>query len=463
MASTTSSQKLSVMTKLAYGAGDTGTAIVAAIHGFFLLNFLINVAGLTPGTAANVFLLAKIWDAVNDPIFGWLTDKTKTRWGRRRPWLLFGALPFGLAFLMQWVVPPLDDGGKFWYYLVVAILLDTAITAVNVPYVALTPELTQDYDERTSLNTYRFGFSIILGSVIAAFAHNLIVSGFADKQLGNMVSIAIWAVVSIAGFLATFFGTREPEQPIETGPHAKGPGFVEGLRIALSNRAFILVALIYTLSWLTLQFVQQNLYIYSTAWVKLPPAEFSFVILVLQVLAFVFMLVWAKVSERIGKKKIYYLGGSVFLVVLSAMYFIPQGGTAYLYAAAFFASLGVAVCYLVPWSMLPDVVDADELATGQRREGVFAGFFVFLQKLGLALGLFISGWALELAHYQKDVLGQASPTQPESALQALRILVGPVGAVIIALSLVVAYRYPITREKHNEIRAQLAARKAGKQ
>lgn len=455
-------QKLSVWTKLAYGAGDTGPAIIAAIHGFFLLNFLINVAGLNPGTAANVFLLAKIWDAINDPIFGWLTDKTKSRWGRRRPWLLFGALPFGLAFFLQWVVPPLDEGSKFWYYLLVAILLDTAITAVNVPYVALAPELTSDYDERTNLNTYRFGFSIILGSVMAAFAHNLIVAGFADEKLGNMVSVAIWATVSVAGFLATFFGTREPEQPVATGPKEPEISMLDGVKIALSNRPFILVSLIYTLSWLTLQFIQQNLFIYSRDWVQLPVEQFSFVILVLQVLAFVFMLVWAQISERIGKKRVYYIGGSILAVAAVGIFFIPQGGTVYLFFMAALASIGVAVCYLIPWSMLPDVIEADELETGQRREGVFAGFFVFLQKMGLSLGLFISGWVLELSGYIKAIPGQPDPVQPEAVLFALRILVGPVGAVMILLSLVAAYFYPLTKEKHAEIRAQLAAKKAGK-
>ncbi len=142
--------KLSRTTKLAYGAGDLGAAIATAINGFFLLNFLINIAGLRPGTAGTIFLVAKIWDAINDPIVGWLTDHTVSKFGRRRPWLLIAAVPFGLAFFLQWIVPPLSETGLFWYYLIVAILLDTAYTAVNVPYAALTAELTQDYDERTA-------------------------------------------------------------------------------------------------------------------------------------------------------------------------------------------------------------------------------------------------------------------------------------------------------------------------
>ena len=112
---------LSRTTKLAYGAGDLGAAIVTAINGLCLLNFLINVAGLRPGMAGNIFLIVKLWDAVNDPIIGWLTDHTVSKLGRRRPWLLIAAIPFALMFFLQWIVPPFDDAGKFVYYLVVSL------------------------------------------------------------------------------------------------------------------------------------------------------------------------------------------------------------------------------------------------------------------------------------------------------------------------------------------------------
>ncbi len=146
------SEKLSVGTKLAFGTGDLGAAIVATVQGFFLNAFLLDVAGMRPAAAGAIFLIVKIWDSINDPIIGAMTDRTNTRWGRRRPWLLFGAVPFGLAFFLHWLVPDVGATGKFIYYLVVALLLDTAFTAVNVPYTALTPELSTDYDERTSLN-----------------------------------------------------------------------------------------------------------------------------------------------------------------------------------------------------------------------------------------------------------------------------------------------------------------------
>ncbi|MFN2155135.1 MAG: MFS transporter, partial [Anaerolineae bacterium] len=187
------SEKLSPLIKLAFGVGDLGPAIVSGINGFFLNAFLLDVAGLRPAMAGTIFLIVKVWDAVNDPLLGSLSDRTRTRWGRRRPWLLFGAVPFGLFFFLQWLVPPLGDVAKFWYYLIIAVLLDAAFTAVNVPYTSLTPELSHDYDERTSLSSYRMSFSI-LGSVIAVSLHSVIVRAF--SQSGSPRSVYLGYMVS---------------------------------------------------------------------------------------------------------------------------------------------------------------------------------------------------------------------------------------------------------------------------
>jgi GPH family glycoside/pentoside/hexuronide:cation symporter len=157
---------------------------------------------------------------------------------------------------------------------------------------------------------------------------------------------------------------------------------------------------------------------------------------------------------------IYYIGAAVFVVVLLALFFVPRGGATLLFVLAVIAGVGVSVCYLIPWSMLPDVIELDELETGQRREGIFYGFFVFLQKLGLSLGLFISGQVLDLAGYLPAQPGGPVPVQPDSVLIALRFLVGPAGAAIMLLSFIAVYLYPITKQKHAEIRAQLEARKA---
>lgn len=456
---TAATGKLKVGTKLAYGIGDLGPALVAAINGFFLNAFLIEIAGLRPAAAAAVFLLVKIWDAVNDPLIGVLTDRTNTRWGRRRPWLLFGAVPFGLAFFLQWLVPDLGDTGKFIYYLVVAVLLDTGFTAVNVPYAAMTPELTDDYDERTSLNAYRFSFSI-LGGTLAAFFHAVIVGSFEGEAIlrGYAISAAIWAGFIILSNFITFAFTRESQfTQVETA----GPGFFDGLRIAFRNRAFIDVTIIYLLAWLAIQFTQNNLLLYVKYWAGVED-QFQWLLLILQFGAFIFLLVWTRISRRIGKQKVFYLGASFWIVAGIAIYFIPRGAGNLLFFIAPVASVGVAVCYLIPWSLLPDVIEADELETGQRREGIYYGFFVFLQKLGISLGLAISNLILDGAGYVKPVYPGAPLVgdQPDAVLTALRVFVSLAPVVILLLSFYFVHRFPITRERHAAMQAELAQRKA---
>jgi len=152
-------------------------------------------------------LINKIWDSVNDPIVGVISDRVHTRWGRRRPWFLFGAIPFGITFVLLFLVPPFDSTGRFWYYLIVSLMLDLAFTVVNVPYTALTPELTRDYDERTSLNSYRFAFSIGSG-LLAAVLHPIIVNALMHATLNLSRSIGqnvyrhpAWAQGLADGFL----------------------------------------------------------------------------------------------------------------------------------------------------------------------------------------------------------------------------------------------------------------------
>lgn len=161
------SKKLDLKTKLAYGAGDLGPAITANIAVFYMMVFFTNVAGISAGLAGSILMIGKIWDGINDPMVGMLTDKTQSRrWGRRLPWLLYGAIPFGVFFFLQWIVPQFTADKNinvwclFWYYVAIGIVSQAFFTVVNLPYTAMTPELTQDYDERTSLNSFRFTFSI---------------------------------------------------------------------------------------------------------------------------------------------------------------------------------------------------------------------------------------------------------------------------------------------------------------
>jgi len=458
MLATDRSEKLSFATKLAYGSGDLGTAITAALRGFFLLFFLTDVARLSPSAAASILLIVRVWDAVNDPMIGWLSDRTQSRWGRRRPWLLFGALPFGFFYFLLWLTPDFGPVGKFVYYTIVSLLLDSVYTMINVPYTALTPELTRDYDERTSLNSFRFAFSVG-GTLLSAVLHPFIVGSFDDIRTGYMVSGLIWAVIStIPCFIVFAFVRERPESIASTGEPAIP--FFEQVRIALSNRPYRFVIGIYLCAWLALQIVSTVLIYYMTYYLN-QPGRLPLVLLAIQGTSLIFLFVWSQVCRRLDKRIVYILGASLWLIVQLIISYLSPQQSGWVIPLAILAGAGVAVAYLIPWAMMPDVIEVDELETGQRREGIFYGFMVFLQKLGIALGIFMVGRMLDVAGYITPTDAVPTPVQPERVLDVVRLFMGPIPAVILLASLALAWFYPLTRSKHTELRHQLAARRAG--
>jgi glycoside/pentoside/hexuronide:cation symporter, GPH family len=459
--------KMDFATKLAYGAGDLGPAITANISIFFLLVFFTNVAGIPAGLAGSILMIGKIWDAVNDPFIGYLTDKTKSkRWGRRLPWLLYGAIPFGIFFFLQWIVPQFGGGqnsntwGLFWYYVAIGICSQVFYTVVNLPYTAMTPELTQDYDERTSLNSFRFTFSI--GGSIFSLAR-IIFGVIPDRQQQYLVLAAICGVISVISLYWCVFGCRSRVLAFEAKRtqtlSATDIPILEQLKIVFSNIPFLFVIGIYLFSWLAVQITASIIPYFVVNCMGLKDSDVPMVMIGVQGTALLMLFVWSALSKRVGKKVVYFSGMSLWILAAAGLYFLKPGQIGLMYVLAVMAGFGVSVAYLVPWSMIPDVIELDELQTGQRREGIFYGFMVLLQKFGLALGLFVVGLSLEASGFKAATAsGGALPVQPESALQAIRFAVGPLPLVSLVLGLVLTYFYPITREMHAEILLKLKQR-----
>jgi GPH family glycoside/pentoside/hexuronide:cation symporter len=183
------------------------------------------------------------------------------------------------------------------------------------------------------------------------------------------------------------------------------------------------------------------------------------VLIAVQGTALVMLFVWGALSKKIGKKVVYFMGMSLWIIAAAGLYFLQPGQIVLMYVMAVMAGFGVSTAYLIPWSMIPDVIELDELQTGQRREGIFYGFMVLLQKFGLAFGLFLVGNALQSSGFKETVAGQTGlPIQPESALQAIRIAVGPLPTICLICGLFLTYFYPITREMHAEIMLKLKQR-----
>ncbi|MFM6038580.1 MAG: MFS transporter [Sphaerospermopsis kisseleviana] len=462
-------EKLDLKTKLAYGAGDLGPAITSNIAIFYLLLFFTNVAGIPAGLAGNILMIGKIWDAVNDPVVGVLTDKTQSRrWGRRLPWMFYGAIPFGLFFFLQWIVPQFTANQSsniwplFWYYVAIGIMSQAFFTIVNLPYTAMTPELSQDYDERTSLNSFRFTFSIG-GSILSLIFAQIVFAVIREPQQQYLVLAAICTVISVLSLYWCVYGTRKrilafEAKRIQLEQPAEIP-FIEQIEIAFSNKPFLFVIAIYLFSWLGVQITATVIPYFVIYCMKLKDSQVPTVLIAVQGTALLMLFVWSYLSKRFGKKIVYFLGMTLWIIAAAGLFFLQANQIGLMYFMAVMAGCGVSTAYLIPWSMIPDVIELDELQTGQRREGVFYGFMVLLQKFGLAFGLFIVGNALQASGFRETIAGQSTPIQPDSALSAIRIIVGPVPTICLILGLILTFFYPITREMHAEIMFKLQERR----
>ncbi|MBF2097306.1 MAG: MFS transporter [Gloeomargaritaceae cyanobacterium C42_A2020_066] len=435
--------------------------MTANLQIFSLLFFMTTVAGLNPALAGYVMLAGKAWDAINDPMIGLLSDRTRSRkWGRRYPWMLWGVFPFGLSFFLLWVVPFKEQTPLFLFYVVVALVFNTAYTMVNLPYSALTAEMTSDYDERTSLNGFRFTFSIG-GSIFSLIALGVASHLISDQRQLYFVIGLLFAILSVLPIFWCIWGTygRTRQAALVSETHCDMP-LRQQLHVAFSNRPFLLVIGIYLCSWLALQLTATVIPYYAVSWMGMKTADWPTVALAVQATAMLTLFVWGWVSARLGKRIVYFLGATLWIMAQAGLFFLQPGQTSFLYGLAILAGCGVSTAYLVPWSMLPDVVDLDELNTGHRREGLFYAFMVFLQKLGLALALAGLGQALDWAGFVKSQAGEAAPVQPEAALMVIRWAIGPLPTLLLAAGLVLAYLYPISRSVHASILLQLAERKA---
>jgi GPH family glycoside/pentoside/hexuronide:cation symporter len=444
-----SGERLSLWTKLGFAIGDLGPATgPGTIIPFFFLFFLTDVVKLNPSLAGLALLIGKIWDAVNDPLFGFLSDRTRTRWGRRRPYLLLAAIPFGFTFFLLWVAPPWRDQIILCaYFACLYILFDTTFTAVGVPYYALIPELTLDYDERTSLVGYIMAVSIG-GGLLGAVLPLTIVGLFPDRRIGYAAMGAIMGVVFALPLFATFAVSRERGEFQERS--ALPP--LESLRYVVRNRALWYVMGLDILSWLAVDILSAVFIYYLKYWIGISEDDASLVLGLILFSALLFLPLFVKLSRRIEKKWTFVLGMSSWAVIQMIIFFIPQGAVTAIWVLAFLAGIGVSTAHVMPSSMRPDVLEVDELASGCRQEGIYSGVAVFIRKLSTSLALFVIGVALDWAGYVPEGV------QPESALRAIRIIMGPVPALLLIAAIVIACFYPITRERHRAIREELRHR-----
>jgi len=455
--------KLSLVQKLGYGFGEVAPYTGGVIYSFFLQTFLLEVAEVPPLWTGLLLLIGQLWDAVNDPLIGYLSDRTTSSMGRRRPWLLWGSAPFAFAYFLLWQVPPWVEKATWLavlWYLVVIFNYNTTFTCVAVPYRALTPDLTRDYDERTSLTTYRQFLALVSG-VICTFVHSTIITSTHTYKGGYTISAIVFGTIIVFPPWVTFLTNKERYIPKKEYTHQQGIfQYFRDLVVMFKNRAFLIVTLLFLCCWLAINLITNNLYLYVKYVLEMEHI-FSWVLLSVQATAAIFLFFWSWVSRKIGKVNTYYAGTTVWVVVQIGFFFFKSGvDPITIYITGCLAGVGVSIGFLIPWSMLPDAIDVDELETGRRREGMFYSVFGLFHKIGQALGVAASSWALGFAGYtappsdSEDIQVQ----QPDSVIWTLRVMVGPLPAVLLLLSFVVVRFYPITRENHGRLREELAAR-----
>lgn len=464
--------RLSRVTKLIYGSGDWGMASFGTLRQVFYAIFLTDVVGITPALASIAALVGVLWDAINDPIVGSISDRVHTRWGRRRPFLLIFAIPFALGFLILWWAPPFESQWARMIAVTLAFMIsDTLQTLVIVPYFALTPDITPDYDERTTLTTFRMFFNL-MASLTTAVAAPMIVdmalkNGMTQQQ-GYMIVAALFGGLAAVPFLLIFAFIRE--QPRTDTQIPESIPFSETLRTVWSNVPFRFATALYMLNWITFDLVALMLPFFLVYWVAqgdllasvnllgIDLALESAVLGLLLVTAVLALPLWLWLARKLNKRLAYIIGMSFWAGVQLLLFLVQPGQVGLVLGLAVLAGLSVSTAHVLPDAIFPDVIEWDELKSRKRREGIYYGVKNFVRKLTGALAIFFALQVLGLFGYQTPVEGATRFAQPDSTLMAIRWLTGPMGALLLLSSIGVAWFYPLTRERHARIRRLLEQR-----
>jgi GPH family glycoside/pentoside/hexuronide:cation symporter len=445
------SNRLSRRTKLVYGFGDTGFSLTSTILGAYFAIFLTDVVGIAPRVAAAAIFVGRSWDYINDPLIGHISDRTRTRWGRRRPFLLFGPLPFALAFALLWFRPPWESElALAVYYAMAYVVFDAAATFVYMPYFALTPELTLDYDERTALTSYRMFFSI-LGGLVAFTIPLMIVGTFTPENAPRVLTMGlIFGFISALPLLLTFFGTRERQEFIEQ----EQPSLIQSLRAARENRPFIFGLVIFLLTWVSVSVLESTL-LYFVKYVVQRESQSDLIMAVIFVTAIFALPFWEWTSRRWSKRWAYIAGIAFWAVVQIVMITLnPLSGMPLLLFLCVLAGIGVGAAHVIPWSIIPDAIEWDELQTGERHEGMFYSLITLMQKVASSIAIPLVLLLLDATGYVPN-----ASQQPVSALWGIRIVIGPIPAALLCGGILFAFLYPLGRERHAQIVQELEARR----
>ncbi|NQV38634.1 MAG: MFS transporter [Candidatus Marinimicrobia bacterium] len=438
--------KLPLSLKIGYGIGDIGSNIFIVGSGMFLLFFLTNVLGIEPALAGLALLIPKLWDVISDPIMGAISDVTHSRWGRRRPYLLYASIPFGLTFFFLFIAP--NTQSEFatvaWVALLFA-LSCTAFTVYNIPYSAMVAEMTDDYNERMSVTSFRMVGSSIGVLLAGGLAMPLVEFGGGGAAGFRFMGMLLGVLITFF-CLAGFFGTRRAKTIVAIKP--KIPA-LDQIKIAFRNTPFKLLMAMYFLQSIAIGILMAGQIYYVKYVMGMPDTYVGLVSAVLFITAIVFIPVWVRIGIKLGKIRAYTIGISILTVMLLSLLFTPPSQPIVFFIQMFLLGIGFSSFQLFPFSMLPDTIEFDELQSNLRREGVFSGVWASGQKTAYALGPSLIGFTLSLSGFA------VAPEQPDSVITGIRLIFCLGTAGLFLLSLIPFLRYDLTESRFSEIKANI--------
>lgn len=447
--------------KAGWAAGDVGIACYVGGTMTYLLFFLTQAHGISPAWAGLALLLPRLIDVVLDPLMGVVSDRTVTRMGRRRPYLLYGSIAFGLTFYLTFDL--LDFANPLHTVLyagTIYLLASTAYTVYSIPHAAMAAEMSPSYRERTSIVGYRMLGSRI-GILVVGLSGPYLFSSQANLQQGFRVFGAVFGALIMVGGLVSFWATRR-------APRYEGPVAVFDLRAEMRalqrNRPFRALFMVFLLQNIAIGMSATSLVYFATVVMQVEVRHVGWFASGAAVVAMLVTPLWMRAGKvwGVGKKRVYTIAMLFEIAAYTGIFLLVGPGSVGIFIALLLLlGVGDAACQLAPHSMVPDTVESGQLETGVRRDGMIFGAISGCMKFGMAVGAFLASTVFSFAGF---VPGEGVVTQTDSAILGVRAAycLAPVALWLIALWLL--RHYDLDEKRHDDIRAQLAgsaARSAG--
>lgn len=446
--------KLSIKEKLGYSLGDTASHFVWDLVGFWLLIFYTDIYGISPAMAGVIMFVGSIWDALMDPIVGIISDRTNSRWGKFRPYLLWGSIPYAILAVMAFTTPAFEATGKFVYALITCLLLRTAYAFVNLPYSSLGAVMTNDSNERAGLNTFRF-IAAYIGQFIVTGAALYLVKwlgawgndGVINQAQGYQYTVALFAVLSIIFFLITFYTTKERI----SAPKKQDNNVWQDFKYLFLNKAWIVLTVVGIVSFI--MFAMQNAAIAYYFKYYIHNAENVQLFNILGTVALIVALPASKpLAKRFGNKAV-YIASSIVSGVFFALIFVAGENLPLVYTFNILAKMAYAPAVPLLWTMLADVADFGEWKFNRRTTGLTFSASVLAQKLGWAIGAAAAGWILSVSHFVAN-----ADVQAETAMMGIRLLVSVIPGVLYASCAIVMAFYNLDTATMQQMKTELEQR-----